>query len=107
MQVHPLHQSDLFLGVFPRADFVKKLQKVHPHISLDLCPDPTAMSLIVSRQCGREFEGRWLDRRGTLFITSWWNPDPENLWTGIALCCVPDLTFSHVQQYHLDFFTLR
>jgi hypothetical protein len=57
LKVIPYDRQDLFFRRFPRRVLLKKLQRIHPAVVLDLCPRPTPFSLAASGLCGARFRG--------------------------------------------------
>lgn len=57
LKVLPFDRRDLFWGRFPRRTLLERLRKIHPAVTLDLCPKPSPLSLAVSGLCGARVRG--------------------------------------------------
>jgi len=65
LKVHPFHRQDLFLGRFPRRPLLERLRNlVRPEVTMDLCPDPTPLSLTVCGLSGAKVRGAMARQQG-------------------------------------------
>ncbi len=57
LKVHPFHKQDLIFGRFPRRSLLDRLQNLKADIAMDLCPNPTPLSLCVCGSVGARVRG--------------------------------------------------
>lgn len=57
LKVHPFNKQDLVLGKFPRRALLERLHNLKTEVAMDLCPDPTPLSLSVIGASGARVRG--------------------------------------------------
>jgi hypothetical protein len=57
LKVHPFHKQDLVLGRFPRRTLLDRMHNLKPEVAMDLCPDPSPLSLSVIGASGARVRG--------------------------------------------------